>query len=114
MKGMFHQKSDEKKKVVVFHQSVFLQADLSSGWSLLMEISPHGELSLGKSLIRVVFHQVGLSSGRSCPHGGLSVGKSLIMVVLSGWSFIRVVLLWEIFPHGGLSVGKSLIRVVFH
>ena len=59
---------------------------------------------LGWSVIRVVCHQGGLSSGWVISrHGGLSSGW--VVSHQSGWSLIRV---------GGLSSGWSLIRVVSH
>ena len=58
------------------------------GWSLVRVVYHQGGLSLGWSITKVVSHQGGLSSG---------------------WSLIRVV-----YHQGGLSPGWSIIRVVCH
>ena len=71
--------------ILVFRQVVIRLGDLWWGWSVIRMVFHQGGLSSGWFLIRVVSHE-----------GGISLGSSLKRVVFhygclsSGWHFIRV------------------------
>ena len=89
------------------------QDSLSSRWSLISVVFHQGGLSSGRpltrwSLVRMVFHQSSLSSGwslmKAVPHqGGL----------WRRWSLIRMFFHQVVSHQDGLSSGWSLIQVVF-